>query len=270
MGLKDKVIVITGSTRGIGHAAAIACAQRGAKVVICSRHRSSVEEVCRIFKKDDFQVTGISADVSESGDIKKLFDHALNTFGKIDVWINNAGLSGGFRFLNDISDQEIKDILNVNITGTLLSCRIIIPYFIDKNGGVIINMSGRGGKGEASPYLTPYAASKTAVTYITKNLSKEYKDHLVSIHSVMPGMVETGFFKNLKVSPGLEARAKSIPYVLKAFGGPVEAVGEFIDDVADQKPGEKTGRQYSMIKGFRLIRGIILMTLFGMSGKLKS
>ncbi len=269
MRVKDKVIVITGSTRGIGHAIAKACARRGAKIVICSRQRSSVEKVCRDFKKDNFQVTGITVDVAKNSDIKKLFDHALKTFGKIDVWINNAGLSGGYRYLSDLSGEEITDIINVNITGTLLSCRLIIPYFIEKNGGVVINMSGKGGKGEASPYLTAYAASKTAVNQITKNLSKEYKGSQVSINSVLPGMVETDFFKNLKVSPLLESKAKSIPYILKAFGVPVEAVGEFVAGIAGQKPGKKTGRQYSMIKGFRLIRGIVLMVLFGMTGKLK-
>ena len=159
MKLKDKVIVITGSTRGIGRAIAEACAKEGAKIVICSRQESAVKETYETFKQQGFNVSGVIVDVSIQSDLEKLLQHAIETWGRVDVWTNNAGLSGGFRHLDEMSAGEITAIIDVNLTGTLQACRIIIPYFIQQGGGILINMSGKGGRGDASPFLTTYAAT---------------------------------------------------------------------------------------------------------------
>jgi len=119
MKLKDKVVVITGSTRGIGRAIAWACAQQGARVIISSRKESAVKETCEAFQKENLKVSGIKADVAINADLIKLFNYALETWGQINVWINNAGLSAGMRFFNELSEEEIKGIVDVNITGTM-------------------------------------------------------------------------------------------------------------------------------------------------------
>jgi 3-oxoacyl-[acyl-carrier protein] reductase len=169
--LKDKVIVITGSTRGMGRAIALACAKEGAKVVISSRDESQVKKTCERFKLQGFVVSGIAVDVSKPGDIKKLLDHAISTFKKVDLWINNAGLSSGYRYLDEISEEELSQIINVNVTGTLNACRVVIPYFVKQGGGILLNMTGKGGNGKPSPYMTTYAATKAAVTSLTKSLA---------------------------------------------------------------------------------------------------
>lgn len=270
MKLKNKVIVITGSTRGIGLAIAKACAGEGGNVVICSRRKSAVTETCKSFIREGFNVSGLSVDVTIQSDIEKLLQHTVDTFGGVDVWINNAGLSGGYRFLDDIPDEEILKIVKVNIIGTLLACRLIIPYFIANKGGILINLGGKGSRGEAAPFLTTYAATKAAVNSITKSLAQEYKNYPVSIHSVIPGMVKTDFYKDMKVSLGLINQAKSVPYALKAFGVPIDIVGKYIAQIAAQKPGKVTGKQYSLFKGFRLMRGIGLMTWYRITGKLRN
>lgn len=269
MKLKDKVVVVTGSTRGIGRAIAEECARAGAKVVICSRHEASVKEMREILKSQGLSVSGLAADVSVWGDLEKLLRHTIQTWGKVDVWINNAGLSGGMRPIDELSENEITQIIDVNFTGTLKACRLVIPYFVGQDGGILININGKGGRGEASPFLTAYASTKAAVSSLTKSLAREYKEYPISIHSVTPGMVATDFYKDMKTSPKLADNAKSIPYVLKAFGVPVTDVAQFCVRIATQEPGKSTGRNYSLLSGRRLVRAILLMMYYRLTGKVK-
>ena len=271
MKLKDKVIVITGSTRGIGRGIAEACAREGAKVVICSRNESSVRETCKALEQRGFAVSGVPCDVSIQSDLEKLLQHAIQTWGRVNVWVNNAGLSGGFRLLTDMSEEEITSIINVNLAGTLKACRIVIPYFIQQGAGILINVSGKGGRrGEASPFLATYAATKAAVTSLTKSLAQEYKAHPISIHSVLPGMVATDFYHDVKTSPDLAARTQSFQYVFKAIGVPVDVVGRLFVEIAAQEPGKVTGKTYSPFSRMRLLRGIGLLMWYRITGKIQT
>lgn len=269
MRLKDKVIVITGSTRGIGRAIAEACCKEGAKVVICSRHESAVSETCETFKRQGFSVSGLTVDVSAGTDIEKLLQHAIQTWERVDVWINNAGLSGGMRTLDELTEEEITQIINVNFAGTLKACRIVIPYFVKQGGGILINVGGRGSRCEASPFLTTYASTKAAVGSLTKSLARENRAYPISIHAVTPGMVATDFYKDMKTSPRLADSAQSITYVLKAFGVPIDQVAKFFVKIAAQEPGKVTGKHYSLLGGWRLVRAIGLMILYRATGKVR-
>jgi NAD(P)-dependent dehydrogenase (short-subunit alcohol dehydrogenase family) len=268
MKLEDKAIVITGSTRGIGRAIAEACAQEGAKVVLCSRQESAVKEVCETFKQRGYSVSGLAVDVSLQDDLQRLFQHAIDTWGRVDAWINNAGLSGGLRPLGEMDPEEIADIVGVNLTATLQACRIIIPYFVRHGGGIVLNIGGKGGRGDASPFMTTYAATKAAVTSLTKSLAQENKRHPISIHSVVPGMVATDFYEDVKTSPELADSAQSLPYVLRALGVPLDVVGSFVAQVAAQEPGKVTGKNYAVLRGLRLIRGIVLLLWYRATGKI--
>jgi NAD(P)-dependent dehydrogenase (short-subunit alcohol dehydrogenase family) len=269
MKLEDKVIVVTGSTRGIGRAIAEACAQEGGRVVICSRDGEAVAQTTGEFERTGFEVSGVAVDVSLLSDLESLLQHALETWGRVDVWINNAGLSGGYRHLDEMSAEEIETIVGVNLNGTLMACRIVIPHFIEQGGGILINISGKGGRGDASPFMATYAATKAAVTSLTKSLAQEYKDHPISIHSVVPGMVATDFYEEVKTGEGLSATTESLPYVLRAMGVPLDEVGRFVADIAAQEPGRVTGKNYSVMGGFRLVRGIALLMWYRVTGKVK-
>jgi NAD(P)-dependent dehydrogenase (short-subunit alcohol dehydrogenase family) len=270
MKLKDKVIVITGSTRGIGRAVAEACAKEGAQVVLCSRQESAVKETCETLRQQGFNVSGVTVDVSIQSDLEKLLQHAIETWGKIDVWINNAGLSAGLRPLDELGEEEITRIIDVNFAGTLKACRIIIPYFIQQGGGILVNMSGKGGRGKAAPFMTTYAATKAAVTSLTKSLAQENKAHPISIHAVIPGMVATDFYKDTETSPDLTASAQTLPYVLNAVGVPIDVVGRSFVQIAAQEPGKVTGKIYSLLSGMRLIRAIGLLTWYRATGKIQT
>jgi NAD(P)-dependent dehydrogenase (short-subunit alcohol dehydrogenase family) len=270
MNLSKKVIVITGSTRGIGRAIADACATAGGTVVICSRNQESVRNTVNAIKGKGYLVSGIETDVSVPEDLKKLFDHAIEKHGKIDVWINNAGLSGGFRYIYDIPDEEIQNIINVNVTGLLLASKLILPYFAKQGSGILINLSGRGGRGEVVPYMVPYTSSKAAVISLTRSLAKEYDGKGISVTSLSPGMVRTDFYKDMKVSKALENRIKIIPKILDAFGVPAEKVGIKAVEIAAQPSGKYNGKQYTLMTGGRMMKAMGTMMKLRFSGQLKT
>lgn len=268
MKLKDKVVVITGSSRGIGRAVAEECCREGASVVVSSRTESAVKKTVEELSVQGYNVSGIRCDVSKASDLETLLDHAVATWGDVDVWINNAGVSGGYRRLNTLGPGEIDDVVDINLKGVLYGCRLVIPYFIERRGGIVINTTGRGGRGEASPYMAAYAATKAGVTSLTKSLAKEYKTSPVSIHAVLPGMVDTDLLKNVKTGKDTEdSMDGSLPLVLNAFGVPIDIVAAYFVKIASETPGEKTGRIYSLMKGRRLVRGILLMMWYRMRGK---
>lgn len=269
MKLKDKVVVITGSSRGIGRAVAEACAKEGAKVVICSRNAKMIEETCKLFKGQGLNVCGISCDVSNHKDIDRLLYYAIDSWGKVDIWINNVGISGGYRPIDELSEDEIFEIIKINFIATAKACRIILPYFVEQGGGILINVSGKGGKGEASPNTAIYAATKAAVSSLTKSLAEEYKTYPISINAVIPGMVATDFIKDLRTSPKLAKEVKNIPLFLKIFGVPIKKVARLFVELASQKPGAVTGKIYSLTGGRKTLKSLALLAWYKLSGKLK-
>jgi len=119
----------------IGLAIAEACGKQGAKIVICSRNETAVDQTIDALTKKGVSISGTTADVSNGSDITSLMQHSLEKWGKIDVWINNAGLSSGMRAIHEMSEQEIKDVVSVNLTGTLMAAKLILPYFVKNKGG---------------------------------------------------------------------------------------------------------------------------------------
>ena len=268
MRLKNKVIVITGSSRGIGKSIAGACIAEGAKVVINSRNLESVKKTCRELDPEGTCTSGIVTDVYNEEDMQKLLEHAIEKFKRIDIWINNAGIAGGYMAIDEMSYEEIELIVNVNLIGVLNACKLIIPYFIKQGSGIILNMSGRGGKFEASPFQAVYASTKAAIISATKSMAAENKKYPISIHAINPGMVDTDILKNVKSGPKSNYENATLKYVLNAFGVPIDVVGKSLAAIVSQVPGKKTGTVYSLMSGLRMIRGIILIMYYRTSRKI--
>jgi NAD(P)-dependent dehydrogenase (short-subunit alcohol dehydrogenase family) len=266
--LSGQVVVVTGSTRGIGRAIVEECGRAGASVVVSSRTPQAVEDTVAALTAEGIEAAGIAADVSRVSDLEALRDHALERFGRIHAWVNNAGLSGGYRPLDELSPEEVRAIVDVNVTGTLLACRMLVPHMI-VHGGIIVNVTGRGGGGEAAPFGTVYAATKAAVTSLTKSLAEENAGLPVSIHQVLPGMVDTDFFADIEISPELESSADNIELALDCFGCEVTDVGRLVADIVAQEPGAETGKTYSALSGTARMRGVVKMIGHRASGRLK-
>lgn len=268
--LGGKVVVITGSTRGIGRAMAEACGDAGATVVVSSRTQSDVAATVAALRERGVDASGVPCDVSDPVALERLLAHAVESHGGVDVWVNNAGISLGLRTHIDTTPAEIESIVDINLVGTMVASRMLVPYFVERGGGVLINVSGRGGRGDAAAYTAAYAATKAGVMVFTRSLAAEHKDDPVSILVFMPGMVDTDFYgAGMAVTPGLEPIVDNIRIVLEAIGTPMEAVGPALVEAACTVPGTGTGRVHRAGSAMRGMFGGFKLTWARISGRMK-
>lgn len=269
MGLSGKVVVVTGSTRGIGRAIAEACVAEGAKVCVSSRTPEAVNETLAALSAAGAEVDGMACDVAEAGQVQALRDAALARFGRIDAWVNNAGISEGYRPLDELGYDELRDVVSINLLGHLYGARAILPYFRE-HGGVLMNMAGRGYRGEATPHTAAYTATKAAIASLTRSLAAESEDSKATVVGFVPGMVATDFYVDIKTSPRLAATADNWRYALDAFGVSPEEAGRGAARVLGMEPHPKNGHIYSMLGGMRTAKGVAKIVYYRASGKMAS
>jgi NAD(P)-dependent dehydrogenase (short-subunit alcohol dehydrogenase family) len=215
--LDGKVAVITGSTRGIGLAIAQAYAREGAAVVVSSRSRSSVETAVEELRRAGGKAAGLTCDVSQQEQVQALADFALQQFGKVDIWFNNAGLETAYGPTMSSSVEDFSRVVQTNIMGVYYGSRIALQIFLPQRSGKLINMVGRGYKGP-QPYQNAYAASKAWIFSFTRSLVKEYAESGVGIFNFNPGLVITDMVTRFDVIDGYEERLKAFPVVLRILG----------------------------------------------------
>lgn len=267
--LDGKVVVVTGSTRGIGRAVALACARAGATVVVNGRTEGAVRSVLADLRSTGAHVSGVAGSVAEPDDVQRIFDHAIAEHGAIDAWFNNAGLSGGFRPLDEFSTDEVLDIVDVNVAGVMLGCRLLVPYLRDR-GGIVVNMCGRGSRGEVAAFGAAYAATKAAIASLTRSVAAENRDaQMLTVCGLLPGMVATDFYSEMTVSPRLADRVDNVFVALDAFGAELDEVGELAVRLAAQRPGTGSGEIHSIISRSRAMRGVFKLMRARMSGRMK-
>lgn len=188
MTLKDKVIVITGGTKGFGQALAELFVKEGSNVVICSHHKDEVEKVAK-----EIGVLGIYADVTKEEDLITLANETLKKFGRIDIWINNAGIYRGRKNAEDFDMFQVKKMFDVNIVGFINGSRVALRHMKEKNSGVIVNILSAAAL-EGRPGISTYAASKWAANGFTESIREENKDNNILILAVYPGGMKTEIF----------------------------------------------------------------------------
>ncbi|MCX7922531.1 MAG: amino acid adenylation domain-containing protein [Clostridia bacterium] len=187
--LEDKVVIVTGGGRGIGRSIALSMAKEGANVVIISRTKEQLEQTAQEMQKLGVKAMFISADVSNLSDVNNAVDKILRQFGRIDVLVNNAGITK-LASINDIEPDEWRKIIEVNLFGTYNLCKAVIPHFVQKNQGKIINI-GSDSSFIGYPLMSAYAASKHAVLGLTKSLAEELKLHNIQVNAICPALVDT-------------------------------------------------------------------------------
>lgn len=193
--LKDKVVLITGSSRGIGAAIALKVSQAGAKVII--NYAGSKEPAEKLAQEINFnggEALAIKADVSNSAEVKNLFDESIAHFGKIDVLINNAGIMIT-KLIKDTTDEDFDRHFNINVKGTFNTMREAATKLADN--GSIINFSTSVNRIMLPGYAT-YVATKSAVEQLTRVFSKEIGSRGINVNSVSPGPTNTELFTNGK------------------------------------------------------------------------
>ena len=193
--MKKKTIVITGSTRGIGLEMATEFSRLGHQIVINGRSEEGVSRVAADLVKLNPDVAGVPGSVSDERTHRMIAEHAMNRFGKIDIWINNAGIPQPYNPFIELKDTEIKDLLDINIYGLVTGTRIAMKKMIEQGYGKIFNLEGLGSDGRIMNKLSFYGTTKRAVNYFTRAVANEMKDGPVQIGILSPGMVRTEFIK---------------------------------------------------------------------------
>jgi NAD(P)-dependent dehydrogenase (short-subunit alcohol dehydrogenase family) len=224
-----QTIVITGSSRGIGFGLAKALLERGCQVVISGRNVSALDKALKALSAHGAKVTGIACDVSKTADAEALWAGAVAKFGKVDVWINNAGTVTPRLRLDQVDEADIDTVVATNLMGVIKTTKVVMKHMLTQGGGCIYNFEGFGSDGMSSPGLTLYGATKRAVTYFTKSMVKELADTPVRIGTISPGIVATDLLQSEMKDSSEAERAKSMK-LYNILGDRVETVAPFIAD----------------------------------------
>jgi NADP-dependent 3-hydroxy acid dehydrogenase YdfG len=193
--MKDKVIVITGASSGIGAALAELSARRGAKGVVLAARRK--DQLDALAKKLGPTALTVTTDVTRRADNEQLRDRTLERFGQIDVWVNNAG-RGISRLVSELTDQDIDDMITINLKSVLYGIQAVLPHFREHKRGHIITVSSGLSRFPFTAIRSAYSASKAAVNLLMASLRMELKTEYPQIYTstVMPGVVATDFGAN--------------------------------------------------------------------------
>jgi len=227
--LKNKIALITGSSRGIGNATALLFAKEGAKVVI--NYLSSEKEAISVveeIKKIGSEAIAIKCDVSQEDQVKEMVQKTISKFGKLDILVNNAGVVFDVPFFKK-SVEQWKRTLDVNLLGTFLCSKYVSIHMLKNNYGKIVNVSSINGLTFFSPDSMDYDASKAGIIVLTKNLAKELAPN-IQVNSVAPGWVYTDMNKDLPMD-FIENEKNNIP--LKRFAKPEEIAKSILFLVSD-------------------------------------
>ncbi|TYP98947.1 NAD(P)-dependent dehydrogenase (short-subunit alcohol dehydrogenase family) [Tenacibaculum adriaticum] len=203
--LKNKVVIITGGSSGIGSATAKLFLAEGAKVMLVGRTEATLKDTVKHLNSKDVAYT--VADVSKANDTIKYRDATLAVFKKIDVFFNNAGIEGLVKPITEYPEEDFDKVISINLKGVWLGCKYIIPK-MSNGGSVMITSSVAGLKGFKG--MGAYVASKHAVIGIMRTAALEFADRKIRVNSIHPGPVNTSMMRSLEqqIDPNNPVEAK--------------------------------------------------------------
>ncbi len=189
MKVKDKIVILTGAASGIGRSTAILFAKEGAKQVLSDIDVKGGKETLEMVKKVGGDAIFLKCDVSKRNDVKEMVEKTIETYGRIDILINNAGVVRVGQ-IEDMSEEEYDLLLNVNLKGTYFCCHFAVPHLKQQKSGVIINIASIAGRvGQRDHAL--YCSTKHGVRGMTKALALDLAPYNVRVNSVSPGATDT-------------------------------------------------------------------------------
>ncbi len=222
MKLRGKVALITGGAAGIGRATSLLFAAEGAKVVVADVDERRGKRTVRMIRRRNGAAAFTRADVSKSTDAEEMVEFTVNTYGRLDILFNNAGIAGPDAPIHKLSEKDWDDVLDVNLKGVFLGSRYAVPQMIRQGGGVVINTGSELGL-VGSPRHPAYSASKGGVIALTKAMAVDLARHSIRVNCVCPGATETALLerfvkKHKKPRKVLRKIASEIP--MKRLGKP--------------------------------------------------
>ncbi len=188
--LDGKVALITGAGSGIGRATALLFAEEGAKVAVADRAPAGGQETARMIKDSGGEAIFIKADVSKAADVERMVKTTADTYGRIDILYNHAGINSPIAPIAELTEEDWDLVLNTNLKSVFLGTKYTIPVMLKQGGGIIINTASIMGMC-AQTYISPYCASKAGIILFTKATSVEYSKHNIRANCICPGFITT-------------------------------------------------------------------------------
>ena len=191
MRLKNKVALITGSTRGIGKEFALGFAREGSHVIVHGRNVEKARLVAKEVEAFGVRSAAMGADVSHAQEVTRMVDESIQQFGRIDILVNNAGVNPFILEAEKINEEGWDQVMDINLKGVFLCCQAVGKKMIQQGGGKIINIASAAGILGEQGFL-PYCVSKSGVMMLTRILSYEWSKYHITVNAVAPGFVAGG------------------------------------------------------------------------------
>ena len=253
--LEGKTAVVTGSSRGLGFAITRELAEQGANVVLAARTTETLESAVNELKAAGFHVDGCTCDMGKLEDVENLARVALSTFGSLDIWVNNAGISAPYGSTMSISPERVKSVVNTNIVGVYYGSYVAMQQFLSQGSGKLINMLGRGESGPV-PNQNAYASSKAWVRNFTRALAREYAKSGVQVMAFNPGLVITEMLTQVDTIEGFEKEVLPLNTVIRFWGNMPDAPAQKVAWMASAATDRRNGLMVNYLSFGRMMSGI--------------
>jgi NAD(P)-dependent dehydrogenase (short-subunit alcohol dehydrogenase family) len=246
--LRDKVAIVTGTSRGLGKSMAMALAEVGANIVLVGRNKEKLEEATHEVADFGVKTLPVVADVTRAEEVEALVSRAIEKFGKVDVLVNNVGTYIG-KPIVESTLEDWHNLINTNLTSTYLCSREVGKYMVERQRGKVINMAAALGALGANN-ATAYCASKGGVIQLTRALAVEWAKYNINVNAIAPGTMETEITRSMLEDPTVrKAVTGKIP--LKRIGQPSDLAGAVIF-LATQASDYVTGQTLFVDGGFSI------------------
>jgi len=214
MKLKGKIALITGAGSGMGRASALLFSNEGAKISVVDIDRKGGERAVELIKQKGQEAIFMQADVTKASDVERMIGTTVDTYGKLDILFNNAGIPMSFTPIEEVKEDLWDRIMNINVKGIFLGCKYAVPIMKKQGGGVIINTASIVAM-RPRPGLSAYAASKGAAVTLTRGLAIELAPFKIRVNCINPVATDTpmlpGFIGNRDLEEGRKAFISTIP-----------------------------------------------------------
>jgi NAD(P)-dependent dehydrogenase (short-subunit alcohol dehydrogenase family) len=246
--LQNKVAIITGGTSGIGRETAVLFAKSGAKVVVAGRREAEGRQTVELVKAAGGEALFVKTDVTKVADVEELVQKTVETFGRVDIAFNNAGIEGTWTPIVDQAEEDFDRVIDINLKGVWLCLKYEIRQMLKQgNGGAIVNMSSIAGlMGSAS--AAPYCASKHGVIGLTRSAAIEYAKQKVRVNAVCPAVIVTDMAERLFGAPEIQKSVEAM-HPLGRFGSAHE-VAEGVLFMCSDRSSFMTGHYLVLDGGF--------------------
>jgi NAD(P)-dependent dehydrogenase (short-subunit alcohol dehydrogenase family) len=254
--LAGKVAVVTGSSRGLGLAIARAYAQQGAAVVLSSRTLPAVDQAVADLRQNGFSAVGQACDTADPLQVEALANLAVTRFGKLDIWVNNAGAGAPYGPTLSVPRDRFVRVVQTNILGVYYGSMAAMQRFIPQKSGKLINLIGRGAD-KPVPYQNAYASSKIWVRSFTKSLAQEYTNSGVGVYIFNPGLVLTDMTMDVEAIEGYGQRLSVFNTILRMWGNLPHVPANKAVWLASAATNGKTGLEVSVLTPGLVVRGAL-------------